>query len=119
MDEVIRLILEIGGGVLIAVPLIIALVYWVKKAIQEKNWKQLFDLVVAALVTAHKEFETQAEAEEFIKAMIRTTATEIGYDISDEDIGKLVDAIMAIISVVAVKEPVAIPAAYAVIEEEK
>ena len=58
MENWIQIIVSIISGLLICVPLVIKLVEYVIKAIQEKNWQNVMQLVLRLMTEAEKNFET-------------------------------------------------------------
>ena len=54
--ETLNLILRIVAAVVPMIPLVIALINFVKKSIQEKNWKQMVKLTLKLIVEAETLF---------------------------------------------------------------
>ena len=82
-------------GVACSVPLIIALIKYVQKAIKEKNWNNLLKLVTNLMVEAEAKFDNGASRREWVLAMVKASADTINYDVNIEEIGKLVDNLCA------------------------
>ncbi len=89
--EWVQLALSILAGLATAIPLVIKLVEYVQKAIKEKNWNAMLDMVMKYMETAETKFETGAEKKEWVLAMVKASADTINYDIDLDAIGKLID----------------------------
>ena len=61
--EWFELVLSILSGLAVAIPLVIKLVEYVKKAVKEKNWKIVLDIVMKYMALAEEMFETIAVQE--------------------------------------------------------
>ena len=79
------------AGLVTAIPLVIKLVEYVQKAIKEKNWNAMLDMVMTYMETAETKFETGAEKKEWVLAMVQASADTINYDIDLNAIGQLID----------------------------
>ena len=74
-------IISIIAGLGAAIPLVLKLIEYVQKAVKEKNWNQLLNLVMALMAEAESKFETGAERKEWVLAMVTASANEINYDV--------------------------------------
>lgn len=86
-----NVLISIFSGLATAIPLIIALVKYVQKAIKEKNWFTVLNLVIKYMEEAEKQYESGAEKKQYVLAMIKASANEINYDIDMEAVSKLID----------------------------
>lgn len=74
------------------IPLIIQLIKYVKTAAKEKDgWKRLVGLALVYIQEAEKLFDNGASRKEWVSTMILTTADEIGYRLSEDELSKLID----------------------------
>lgn len=89
--EWVQLALSIMAGLVTAIPLVIKLVEYVQKAIKEKNWNAMLDMVMKYMETAEKKFETGAERKEWVLSMVKASADTINYDIDLNAIDQLID----------------------------
>jgi hypothetical protein len=105
--DILELILEILSGLIIAIPLVIKLVEYVKKSAMEKNWNNLIRLVMNLMATAEEKFDNGADRKEWVIAMVRASADTINYPINEKELGDLinenVDAVEALNRVAAGK----------------
>jgi len=59
--EWVEFALSIVAGLAAAIPLVIKLVEYVQKAIKEKNWGTMLDMVMTYMETSENKFETGAD----------------------------------------------------------
>ena len=81
---------------LTAIPLVMKLVDTVKKATKEKNWNLLLKMAMNYMTEAEKNIASGAERKEWVLSMVKASAVNINYDLTEEDIQKLSDLIDAI-----------------------
>ena len=89
--EWLQLVLAILAGLSTAIPLIIKLIEYIKKSIQEKNWQALLALVINNMTIAEEKFSTGAERKEWVLATVKEAATTINYDVDITVISTLID----------------------------
>lgn len=65
----------------------------VQKAIREKNWSKVLNMVMNLMQTAETKFETGAERKEWVLAMVKASADTIDYDIDMDAISDLIDSL--------------------------
>ena len=100
MENWVEIIVAILTGVATAIPLIIQLIKYCQKAVQEKNWNQLLDLVMNLMQEAEKKFETGAERKEWVLMMIKASADTINYPLDMDAISNLIDALCSMTKIV-------------------
>ena len=89
MDHVVSIL----TGLAAAIPLVAALVTYVRKAVKEKNWNQLLNMVMEYMKVAETKFETGAEKREWVIVMVKASADTLNYDIDLEAVGKMIDSL--------------------------
>ena len=92
-NNVVTIIVSILSGLAACTPLVIQLVKYVKKSVEEKNWNQLLNLVTNLMEEAEKKFATGAERKEWVLAMVKASADTINYPINLEEVSKLIDSL--------------------------
>ena len=92
-NNVVTIIVSILSGLAACIPLVIQLVKYVKKSVEEKNWIQLLNLVTNLMEEAEKKFATGAERKEWVLAMVKASADTINYPINLEEVSKLIDSL--------------------------
>ena len=83
--------LSIVAGLAATIPLVIKLIEYVKKAIKEKNWPGLLEMVMGYMEIAEGKFKTGAEKKEWVLAMVKASADTINYDIDMNVVNKMID----------------------------
>ena len=99
-EQIIQLVVAVLSGLAAAIPLVIKLVQYVKKAAQEKNWKALMGLLIDLMEEAENKFEDGATRKEWVLLMIQTSAEYINYPVDIEQISKMIDALCDMTNVV-------------------
>ena len=87
----INIVISILSGIATTIPLIVALVKYIQKAVKEKNWSIVLNLVMKYMEEAEKQYESGAEKKRYVLAMIKASADEVHYDIDMEAVSKLID----------------------------
>lgn len=99
-EQIIQLVVAVLSGLAAAIPLVIKLVQYVKKATQEKNWKSLMGLLIDLMEEAENKFEDGATRKEWVISMIQTSAEYINYPVDIEQISKMIDSLCDMTNVV-------------------
>ena len=101
--EWLELAVSILAGLAATIPLVIELVKYVKKAIKEKNWNLILNLVLKYMSVAEEKFATGAERKEWVMAMVLESAKTVNYDLTPDVLSKLIDDLCSLTKVVNVK----------------
>ena len=102
-----EVLISILSGLAAVIPLVIQLVKYVEKAVKEKNWADLLDLVTNLVQEAEVKFDTGADRKEWVLMMVKASADTINYDIDLEQVSRLIDQLVAMskkVNVPAVEE---------------
>ena len=99
----LNLVIQVLANLVVVIPLVVELVKFVQKAIKEKNWAKLINLLTSLIIEAEEKFETGAEKKEWVISMIKTSADTINYDISEEQLSALIDSTIALTKKVNIK----------------
>lgn len=89
--EWLELILSILAGLAAAIPLVIKLVEYVQKAIKEKNWGVVLNMVMNYMTIAEEKFDNGVDRKEWVLAMIEESAVTVNYDIDMAVISSMID----------------------------
>ena len=100
----IQYVLVILSGVVTATPLVIKLIEYVRKAVQEKNWPGLMSAVMQYMEVAEQKFETGMERKQFVMAMVQQSAELVNYEIDMEVVSAMIDQICATSKIVNAPE---------------
>lgn len=89
----INYIVAILTGLATAIPLVINLIKYVKKAVKEKNWNQVVKLVMNLMEEAETKFDNGEDKKQYVLSMIKASADTINYDIDMDAISDLIDSL--------------------------
>lgn len=103
--DTLELLIEILGGLIIIIPLVVKLVEYVKKSTLEKNWNNLIRLLLNLIATAEEKFDNGADRKQWVIAMVQASANTINYPISEKELGDLIDNLVALTKKVNVAIP--------------
>lgn len=103
--EILELLIEILGGLMIVIPLVVKLVEYAKKSALEKNWNNLIRLLLNLIATAEEKFDNGADRKQWVIAMVQASANTINYPITDKELGDLIDNLVALTKKVNVAIP--------------
>lgn len=103
-NEWMQLLVSVLAGLATAIPLVIQLVKYVQKTIQERNWPEVIRIVAGYMERAEKMFEKGADRKEWVLAMVRASADTIDYDLDMDKISELIDSLCDMSKVVNAPE---------------
>lgn len=87
----VQYLVSVLAGLATAIPLAIKLVEYVQKAVKEKNWGKVLDMVMRYMTTAEEKFDNGADRKEWVLAMVKASAETVNYDIDMDVISNLID----------------------------
>ena len=88
-----QIIVSILSGLVITIPLVVKLVEYVKKAVQERNWNKLLALVMRLMAEAEEKFDNGADRKEWVIGMVEASADIVDYEIDLDQISELIDSL--------------------------
>lgn len=91
-----EILVSILAGVATAIPLVIKLVEYVQKAVREKNYGLVVQLVMNLMAEAEEKFDNGADRKEWVLSMVQASADTVDYPINIEQIGLLIDALCSL-----------------------
>lgn len=103
--DILELLIEILGGLVVIIPLVVKLVEYVKKSALEKNWNNLIRLLLNLIATAEEKFDNGADRKQWVIAMVQASANTINYPISEKELGDLIDNLVALTKKVNIAIP--------------
>lgn len=95
-----KILISVLSGLVTAIPLVIKLIEYVKKAIKEKNWNDLLKLVTNLMEQAENKFDNGDERKEWVLMMVKASADTINYDIDLNQVADMIDSLCAMTKVV-------------------
>lgn len=108
--EWMKYVVAILTGLATAIPLVVKLVEYVQKAVKEKNWNKLLDLVMSLMEEAEKKFEDGTTRKEWVMAMVKSSADSINYDIDMEAVSELIESLCEMSKIVNRENAADLPA---------
>lgn len=102
--EWMQLIVSVLAGLATAIPLVIKLVEYVQKAVKEKNWSKVLDMVMKYMAVAEDKFDNGADRKEWVMAMVKASADTVEYDINMDAVSKLIDDLCSMSKTVNARE---------------
>jgi len=87
-------------GLAVVIPLIVALVRYVKKSVKERNWPSLLALVRNYMEQAEIKFSEGADRKEWVMAMVKASANSINYEIDMDVVSDMIDGLCAMSKIV-------------------
>lgn len=106
IEKIVYCIVAILTGVASCVPLVLQLVKYVKKSVQEKNWAALVSLILKLMQEAEIMFKDGATKKEWVMAMVKSSAEYISYPIDTEALSKMIDAFCDMTNIINAPEEV-------------
>ena len=88
-----EILISVLTGLAATIPLVIKLVEYVKKAVQEKNWNNLLKLVMNLMEQAEEKFDNGADRKAWVLSMVEASAKTINYDVDLVRVGQLIDSL--------------------------
>ena len=89
----ISVITSILSGLLVCIPLVAKLVKYVQKAVQERNWAALLDLLIDLMEEAELKFEDGATRKEWVMAMVQTSSEYLNYPVDTQALSTMIDTL--------------------------
>ena len=81
MDIIMKYLPTILVGLAAIIPLIIALIKYVNKAAESRNWNIVVKMVLDLMVQAEQDYSTGAEKKDFVMNQIAVLAKTVEFDI--------------------------------------
>ena len=95
MEVWTTIILPIISGLVAAIPLVIKLVEYVQKARKEKNWGAVVQLALRLMAEAEQNYTNGEDKKNYVMSSIKAMENTLQYDIDENAISELIDAVVA------------------------
>ena len=95
-DTWINIIINVLSSLVIIIPLGVKLYRTIKDLVKEQNWPILMGYAIKYMSMAEKNMSRGAEKKQWVLDSLKTTAQNIGYNLTDSDlakIGEMIDSI--------------------------
>ena len=93
MENWTQIIVSILSGLAVCIPLVIKLVEFITKAIKEKNWSNVMQIVLKLMTEAEANYATGAERKEYVMDSIAALKDSLNYEIDMNAISVMIDSI--------------------------
>ena len=93
METWVNIIVSILSGLAVCIPLVIKLVEYVRKAIQEKNWSNVMQIVLKLMTEAEKNYQTGAERKQYVMSSVEAIKDTLNCEVDMNAISSLIDSI--------------------------
>lgn len=93
MDIIVKYVPQILVGLAVIIPLIVALIKYVTKAADDKNWNIIVKMVLDLMVQAEQDYSTGAEKKEFVMNQLKVLANTVDFEIDWDKVSDLIDAL--------------------------
>lgn len=95
-DTWINIIINVFLSLVIIIPLGVKLYRTIKDLVKEQNWPVLMGYAIKYMAMAEKDISEGAQKKQWVLDSLKTTAQNIGYNLTDSDlakIGEMIDSI--------------------------
>ena len=93
MDIIAKYLPPILFGLAVLIPMVIALIKYVTKAAEDKNWNIIVKMILDLMVQAEQDYSTGAERKEFVMNQLRVMAETVDFEIDWDKVSDLIDAL--------------------------
>lgn len=93
MEKFLEYLPVILVGLAAIIPLVVALVKYVQKAAEDKNWNIIVKMVLDLMVQAEHDYATGAERKEFVMNQMKVMATTVDFEVDWDKVSDLIDAL--------------------------
>lgn len=93
MDIIAKYLPPILVGLAVLIPMMIALIKYVKKAAEDKNWNIIVKMVLDLMVQAEHDYSTGAERKEFVMNQMKVMAATVDFEVDWDKVSDLIDAL--------------------------
>ena len=93
MDIIAKYLPPILVGLAVVIPLVIALIKYVTKAADDKNWNIIVKMVLDLMVQAEHDYTSGTERKEFVMNQMKVLANTVDFEIDWDKVSDLIDAL--------------------------
>lgn len=93
MDIIAKYLPPILVGLAVLIPMMIALIKYVNKAAEDKNWNIIVKMVLDLMVQAEQDYSTGAERKEFVMNQLKVMAKTVDFEIDWDKVSDLIEAL--------------------------
>lgn len=93
MDIIVKYVPQILIGLAAIIPLVAALIKYVGKAADGKNWNIVVKMVLDLMVQAEQDYSSGSEKKAFVMNQIAVLAKTVNFEIDMNKVSDLIDAL--------------------------
>lgn len=101
--DIIKYIPQILIGLAAIIPLIVALIKYVDKATESKNWNIVVKMILDLMVQAEQDYSTGIEKKTFVMNQVEVLAKTVNFEIDMDKVSDLIDALCDVAHEVNIK----------------
>ncbi len=94
MEVWTTIILPILSGLVAAIPLVIKLIDVSQKAVKEKNWALLMQLIMRLVQEAEANYSTGADKKQYVLSSVEALEGSLNYDVDMKVVEEMLEAII-------------------------
>ena len=98
----INFVVTVLGIAVACIPLVLKLIQYVQKAVKEKNWTALLNLVLELMEEAEEKFADGATRKEWVLAMVQISEEYLNYEVDVDELSDLIEELCDMSKVVNV-----------------
>ena len=87
----VNFVVMVLGIAVACIPLVLKLVQYVQKAVKEKNWTALLNLVLELMEEAEEKFADGATRKEWVLAMVQVSEEYLNYEVDVDELSDLIE----------------------------
>lgn len=91
MKLILGLVASVAASLTAVLTLVYELVKYIRKAAEERNWPKMVKLVADFMAEAETKLVDGADRKEWVLAMAKVAAEEIGYNVDMNAVSQLID----------------------------
>ena len=93
MEKFVEYLPAILVGLAAIIPLVTALVKYVTKAAEDKNWNIIVKMVLDLMVQAEHDYSSGTERKEFVMNQMKVLAATVDFEVDWDKVSDLIDAL--------------------------
>lgn len=109
--NILGIVLQVATGLVVIIPLIKKFYDAVKASIEEKNWRNLLNLLMKYIEEAEEKLSDQSGADraDWVVAMVKASAEWANYKIDDDELRAWIDSLVEMTKKVNVQNVTQLP----------
>lgn len=93
MEFIAKYVPQILVGIAVLIPLMVALIKYVQKAAEDKNWNVIVKMILDLMVQAEQDYATGAERKEYVINALKVVSRTVDFEIDWDKVSDLIDSL--------------------------